>query len=394
MTGAKADTERRGFDARIWLLAIGTFATGTDTFVIAGILPDLARDLAVPIGRAGDIVSIYAAVYGIGTPLLAVAIARWRRDRVALGALLAFCAVNLLCAVAPSYLTLMALRAAAAICAAIYAPTAYTLAASFARPERRGAALAAVALGSSGSTVVGVPLGTFIGQAFGWHATFVLIAIITALGVVALAWRGLQAEPSDAPPQTLMERVAPLGRARVWLILAPALLLYGAIYVVYTYIVPLLQTHYAAADVPLFLVAYGLGGLAGSQLGGKLVDRFGATGPLVVVLTLFTLLEVALPLSLPWALATGAVMFGLTLCSWACFAPIQTRAITAEPAHANVMFALINSSVFLGGAVGAAVGGVLYGFGPVRNLPFVAAILTAIAVAIILRDWWRNLPRE
>jgi MFS transporter, DHA1 family, inner membrane transport protein len=380
----------RGFDPRIWLLAIGTFATGTDTFVIAGILPELARSFDTSIEQAGAIVSVYAAVYGIGTPLLAVVVGRWRRDWVALGALAAFCVVNLLCAVAPSYAFLIAMRALAAICAAIYAPTAYTLAAAFAKPERRGSALAAVAFGSSGSTVVGVPLGTFVGEAMGWRATFVLVALITAIGVVTLVWRGLRTGAVEAPPQTLSQRVAPLGRFRVWIILAPALLLYCAIYVVYTYIAPLLETRYTAEDVPLFLIIYGVGGLLGSQLGGRIVDRFGATRPLIIVLLLFTLLEVALPFSLASTAATAAVMFGLTLCSWSCFAPIQTRVITAEPKHANVMFALINSSVFLGGAVGAALGGVLYGFLPVFNLPFAAAILTGIAVALIAQ----SLPRE
>jgi DHA1 family inner membrane transport protein len=384
----------RGFDPRIWLLAIGTFAIGTDTFVVAGILPRLANDFSVSIEAAGATVSVYAAVYGIGTPLLAVVVGRWRRDWVALGALIAFCAVNLLCAVAPSYAFLIAMRAAAALCAAVYAPTAYTLAAAFARPERRGAALAAVALGSSGSTVVGVPLGTFIGSAMGWRATFVLIAIISAMAVLALNWRGLRAEVADAPQQTLAERVAPLARLRVWLILAPALLLYCAIYAVYTYIAPLLETHYDPASVPVFLIVYGLGGLAGSQLGGRLVDTYGATRPLIAILTLFTLLEAALPASLAEPIATYAVLFGLTLCSWSCFAPIQTRVITAEPDHANVMFALINSSVFVGGALGAALGGALLTGIPVTGLPYVAAILTGIAVALIVRSLPPELPRH
>jgi MFS transporter, DHA1 family, inner membrane transport protein len=380
-----SDVESRGFDPRVWLLAIGTFATGTDTFVIAGILPELARSFSVTIGAAGAVVSVYAFVYGIGTPLLALVVGRWRQDRVALVGLVLFVVVNILCALAPSYAFLIAMRAAAALCAAIYAPAAYVLAAASARPEKRGSALAAVALGSSGSTVLGVPLGTFIGNHFGWPATFLMIAAITALALAALLLRGPRTAEATAP-LPLADRVAPLARLKVWIALAPVLLMFCGIYAVYTYIAPLLETRFAAVDIPLFLICYGVGGLAGSQLGGKLVDRFGATRPLIALLSIFALLNAALPLALHSWIATAAVMAGLTLCSWACFAPIQTRIVAVEPEHANVMFALINAAIFFGGAVGAAFGGVVLGAFSVIALPYTAAILAALAVAMIVRS--------
>jgi MFS transporter, DHA1 family, inner membrane transport protein len=375
--------EARGFDPRVWLLAIGTFATGTDTFVLAGILPELARSLSVTIAAVGAVISVYAFVYAIGTPLLAVVFARWRQDRVALAALIVFAIVNILCAAAPSYSFLLVTRAAAALCAAIYAPAAYVLAATAARPEKRGSALAAVALGSSGSTVFGVPLGTFIGNHFGWPATFIMITAITALALAALLMRGPRsAETSPALP--LIERVAPLARLTVWSALAPVLLMFAGIYAVYSYIAPLLETRFNAADIPLFLVCYGIGGLAGSQLGGKLVDRFGARGPLIVLLSLFTLLYAIVPIALHSATATGLVMFGLTLCSWACFAPNQTRVVAVDPEHANIMFALLNAVIFFGGAIGAAFGGIVLGAFSVMALPYAAAILTVLAAALIV----------
>jgi MFS transporter, DHA1 family, inner membrane transport protein len=378
-----SEPEARGFDPRVWLLAIGTFATGTDTFVIAGILPALAHSLSVTIEAVGAVISVYALVYGIGTPLLAVVVARWRQDRVALGALIVFAIVNILCAAAPSYTFLLVMRAAAALCAAIYAPAAYVLAAVAARPEKRGSALAAVALGSSGSTVFGVPLGTFIGNHFGWPATFLMITAISALAIVALLMRGPRTAETS-PALSLVERVAPLARIAVWRALAPVLLMFAGIYAVYSYIAPLLETHFNTTDIPLFLVSYGIGGLAGSQLGGRLVDRFGARGPLILMLSLFTLLYAVVPIALHSAIATSLVMFGLTLCSWACFAPNQTRLVAVDPEHANIMFALLNAAIFFGGAIGAAFGGVVLGAFSVMALPYAAAILTAFAVVLIL----------
>ena len=380
-----SDREARGFDPRVWLLAIGTFATGTDTFVIAGILPALARSLSVTIEAVGAVISVYAFVYGIGTPLLAVAAARWRQDRVALIALILFAVVNLLCAAAPGYAFLLVMRAAAALSAAIYAPAAYVLAATAARPEKRGSALAAVALGSSGSTVLGVPLGTFIGNHFGWRATFIMITLITALACAALARHGPRSTETS-PALSLAERVAPLARLAVWRALAPVLLMFAGIYLVYAYIAPLLESHFDARNTPLFLLSYGAGGLAGSQFGGKLVDRFGARGPLIVLLSLYTLLYLAVPIALRSGIATGLVLFGLTFCGWACFAPNQTRLVTVDPGHPNIMFALLNAAIFFGGAIGAAFGGVVLRAFSLMALPLAAAILTAFAAALILES--------
>ncbi len=378
----------RGFDPRVWLLAIGTFATGTDAFVIAGILQELGHSFSVSEAAAGAVISVYAFVYAIGTPLLAVIVARWRQDRVALLALAVFVIVNILCALAPSYAFLIAMRVAAALCAAIYAPAAYVLADAAAPPERRGSARAPVALGSSGSTVISVPLGTYIGHYINWQATFVMIAIITAVALVALLAL-LPRTPAVSEPPPLAQRVAPLARLNVWIVLTPVLLMFCGIYAVYSYIEPLLKTHFAASDIPWFLAAYGVGGLAGSQLGGMLADRFGAIRPLIAALTMLALLNAALPTALHSAIATGVVMFGLTVSSWSCFAPNQARIIAAEPENRNVMIALLNSAIFFGGSVGALFGGAVLGALSVTALPYAAAILTVIAVAVIVQ----SLPR-
>jgi predicted MFS family arabinose efflux permease len=237
--------------------------------------------------------------------------------------------------------------------------------------------------------VLGVPLGTFIGDRFGWPATFVMIAVISAVALAALMARGPRTEAAAAP-LPLAERVAPLARFRVWIALAPVLLMFCGIYAVYTYIAPLLGTHFPAADVPLFLICYGVGGLVGSQFGGKLVDWFGATRPLILLLSAFTVLNALLVMALYSWPTTALVMFGLTLCSWACFAPIQTRVVAVEPEHANVMFALINAAIFFGGAVGAAFGGAILGAFSVTALPYAAAILSALAVAIIVQSGTRR----
>jgi MFS transporter, DHA1 family, inner membrane transport protein len=376
----------REFDARIWLMAIGTFAVGTDAFVVAGILPLLAAAFGVSVQAAGALVSVYGATYGIGTPLLAVAIARWPRHRVVPIALAGFAAINILCALAPSYGVLLALKIAAGLCAAIYTPCAYALAASLVRPEKRGAALAAVAIGLSAASVLGVPLGTWIGNRAGWHATFGMIAAVTLLGLGLMLWRGL---PDSGDARNLLPslaiRIAPLGRKRVWLALLPTVLLYVATALVFTYVALLLETRYSVETLPALLAVYGLGGLAGSQFGGRLADRIGAVKPIYLGLGGLVAVLLVLPASLGATAATCAALFAATFFSWGCFAPMQARLIELEPDDVNVVIALINTGVYLGNAIGALIGGLLLRFIPVIDLPFAAAAMVAVALLTLWR---------
>ena len=137
----------RPCDPRVWLLALGTFAIGTDAFVVSGILPAVAGDLGVGLDAAGQVVTAYALTYALGAPLLAAVTARLPRGRTVTVALACFALANALCALAPTYWLLLGARVLAGVAAALYTPTAYALAAALARPERRGSALAAVAFG-------------------------------------------------------------------------------------------------------------------------------------------------------------------------------------------------------------------------------------------------------
>jgi len=373
----------RALDPRIWLLAIGTFAVGTDAFVIAGILPLLAAYFVISMPAAGMIVSVYSFTYGLGTPLLAVLVARWHRPQVVVATLCAFALVNLGCAFAPSYGVLLGLKAAAGICAAIYTPTAYLLAASLAPASRRGAALSAVAVGLTVASVLGIPIGTWIGYHFGWHATFGAIALVTVGAAAAIRLGRLRDPSAGAAMPSLARRIAPLGRWPVWLALLPCLLMYIGNAMVFTYIALLLETHYSAGELPLLLGVYGLGGLVGSPLGGRLADRMGPVKPLFMGLTLLLLVHLSVPFSLASIWSTCAVLFFATLGNWGCFAPFQARIMRIEPENATVLIALINTGVYMGNAIGAGIGALLLRAMPVTDLPFVAALMIATAIAVL-----------
>jgi predicted MFS family arabinose efflux permease len=366
-----------GFDPRIWLLALGTFAIGTDAFVVAGILPRIAADLGIRVEVAGQVVSAYALTYAIGSPLLAGLVGRLPRERIVPRALIAFAVANALCALAPSYATLIAARIMAGICAALYTPTAYALAAGLARPERRGSALAAVALGLTASTVLGVPLGAWLGYHLGWHATFWLVAGLSTVAAGTLVTLGLPATVASGqtPAISLAARLAPLARPRVLLVLLPSLLWSTGTYTVYTYIALFLGRDYDVETITLLLLVFGLGGLAGGQIGGRFADRFGPFWP-IALCNLVSMVNQAL-LGVTTATLPGAALalFLWSLVGWATFAPQQSRLIALEPANPAVVLALNSATIYLGSAAGAALGGLLLGVMPVIDLPYASASL-------------------
>ncbi|HXE17762.1 MAG TPA: MFS transporter [Stellaceae bacterium] len=377
----------------MWLLAVGTFAVGTDAFVVTGILPLLADYFGVSVAAAGMLVSVYSFSYGLGTPVLAAVVARWQRPNVVFYTLCGFAVVNLACAFAPTYGVLIVLKAAAGLCAAIYTPTAYLLAASMASEKRRGSALAAVAIGLTLASVFGIPIGTWIGYHFGWHTTFAAIALTTLTAAAAIRLGRLR-DPSIGVSATpgLARRIAPLGRRDVWLALAPCLLMYIGNSQVFTYVALLLETRYSADQLPWLLAIYGLGGLAGSPLGGRLADLLGPVKPQFMGLVLLMLVHFSLPFALGTTWTTCVALFLATMSNWACFAAYQARIMRIEPDNASVLIALVNTGVYMGNAIGAAIGALWLKAIPVTALPYSAAATILVALLVLIVSLRRPAP--
>src|SRR6266851_535472 len=172
---------------RLIVLALGTFAIGTDSFVVAGILPDVARSLGIGIGAAGQLITVYAAAYAVLTPIMAALTARWPRRRVLLCGLVVFVFGNLATALSPGLALVLASRAVAGLGAAMFTPAASASAAALVPPERRGRALAMVIAGLSAATALGAPTGTVIGTLGSWRLTMWFVAALGALAALGVA---------------------------------------------------------------------------------------------------------------------------------------------------------------------------------------------------------------
>ncbi|GGX84323.1 MFS transporter [Streptomyces hiroshimensis] len=365
---------------RLLLLALGTFAVGTDTMVMAGILGRIAGDLGVSVPAAGQLVTVFALSYALLAPLLAAATARWPRRRLLLAALAVFTAANALSALAPDYPTLLATRVLAAAGAALYTPNASAAATALVPPERRGRALATVLGGMTAATALGVPLGTYVGRA-DWRATMWLV---TALGAVALLGLAafLRELPASAQAAGLRERLAPLRDKRVLAAAATTFAFFLSFQSVYIYLGTAVHpaTGGDADKLSTILLVTGVASVAGSWLGGHVVDRWGVRKVLLVG----SVISVVFFAALPWLGLTmpGALVYALAvpLAGWSISVAQPHRLASLRPADAPLLLSLNSSALYLGTAAGGGAGSLAIALLGERWFPLGASALAVVAL--------------
>ncbi|RZL65495.1 MAG: MFS transporter [Variovorax sp.] len=254
-------------------LGVGGFAIGTGEFVIMGLLPEVAQDLAVSIPTAGHVISAYALGVVIGAPVLAVLAASWHRRALLVALMAVFAAGNFASAMAPGYLSLNLLRFFTGLPHGTYFGVAALVAAALAPPGRRARAVGLVMLGLTGATLVGVPIAAWLGQVFGWRAAFVFVGVI-ALAAVVLLRRDI---PDIAPVAgaSPWRELGALKRKQVWLTLGIGAIGFGGMFAVFSYIKPTLieVAGLPLGAVPFVLALFGLGMVAGNLVGARLADR-------------------------------------------------------------------------------------------------------------------------
>ncbi|GAA2271982.1 MFS transporter [Nonomuraea roseoviolacea subsp. roseoviolacea] len=371
---------------RTLILALGTFAVGTDAYVVAGFLPAMARSLGVSESAAGQSATAFAVTYAVLSPVLATLTSRVPRRPLLVGALLLLALANLGSALAPGYAALMATRVAAAAGAAVFTPNAGAVAAALVAPERRARALAVVVGGLTVATAVGVPLGNLAGRLLDWRSALGLVA---ALCLLAAAGVRAALPPLPGHPRVpLRERLATLRRPGVVAVLPLTVLGLAGSYGLYAYTVPLLRALGAGPSAETWLlVVYGAGAVAGNAVAGTAVDRRGpipvlATGYAAIALSLAALAALASLTSaghagVTWLPLTALLMAAWGASTWSQTPAQQVRLIAAAPRETAVVVGLNASAMYAGIALGTALGGALLPAGPAVAL----AVHAALAVA-------------
>ncbi|WKX71036.1 MFS transporter [Streptomyces sp. XD-27] len=367
---------------RLLLLALGTFAVGTDTMVTAGILGLVARDLDVSVPAAGQMVTVFALSYALLAPVLAALTSRWPRRRLLLTALTVFTAGNALSALAPTYELLLATRVLAAAGAALYTPTASAVATAIVPPERRGRALATILGGMTVATALGVPLGTWLGRG-DWRLTMWLVVVLGAVAFAGLALL-LRELPAPAAAPSLRERLTPLRDRRVLGAAATTFVYFLAFNSVYIYLATAMRpaTGGDSGRLSLILLASGIASVAGTWIGGRAVDRLGVR----TVLLTGSAVAAAAFTSLPWAAQSmpGALVYAVLapIAGWSVSIALPHRLASLAPANAPLLLSLNSSALYLGMAAGGAAGSASIALLGDRWFPLAAGVLALAAAGM------------
>lgn len=365
-------------------LLLGNLVTGMSVLAPAGMLLDLSSGLGVSVRDAGLLITYGAIVLCIGSPLTAWLTSHIDRRTLLVATLATLAVTNAASAFATSYAVLLAIRIVMLAIGVIYTPQAAGTVALIAPAEKRGNTIAYVFLGWSLAAAVGLPTVTLLAHHFGWQAAYGAIAAIAAIAALLLALRlprGLFGTPVDLATWTMLAR----NRLIVLLLIITSTQICGQ-FVMYSYLGPILsRTANASAQQIAFVFAcYGAAGLAGGIIATRLVDRWGGlrTSILSTCMLLIGILICAIGTADVAMTAMGATVWGLGFASTNSMQ--QVRLVGAEPALGGASVSLNTSTLYLGQAVGSALGGAMYVNDLSGAIGYVAASIAALAVALVV----------
>lgn len=365
-------------------LALGGFGIGTTEFVAMGLLPDIATGLRISEPTAGHVISAYALGVVVGAPLIAALTARMARKPLLLGLIAVFTLGNLASALAPSYETLMVARFVAGLPHGAFFGIAALVAAHLMGPQNRAKAVAHVMSGLTVATVVGVPVASWLGQALGWRSAFGLVVAIGAITLTAL-WFWLPAHLRSMPASSPLTELGALRRVQVWLALLVGMIGFGGMFAVYTY-VSTTMTDVAGLPrglVPVALMVFGVGMVVGNLVGGRLADQSVIRALYVSIAALGMVLAVFVFASHnPWTALL--VLFGIGAAGSAIAPALQTRLMDVAHDAQTLAAALNHSSLNVGNATGAWVGGMVIAAGYGYTAPAAAGAVLAVGGLVVL----------
>jgi DHA1 family inner membrane transport protein len=371
----------------LWALTLSAFAIGTTEFVIVGLLPVIATDLAVSLPSAGLLVSLYALGVAVGAPVLTALSSKLPRKTLLIGLMALFTLGNLLGAMAPDYYSLMLARVLTGMAHGVFFSIGSTIATSLVPKEKAASAIALMFTGLTVALVTGVPLGTFVGQYLGWQAVFYAVA---ALGFIAMIGSAILV-PNNLPqqkPARFAEQLQVLTEPRLLMVYAKTALGYGGSFIAFTYLAAILQdvSGFSTDHIALLMLLYGVSVTAGNIWGGKLADK---KGPIAALKLIF--LGLAAVLLLLSVTAPHPVLAALTVLLWGAVAfgnvpglqlYVVRQAEIYTPKAVDVASGLNIAAFNLGIAFGAWAGGVVVSQFGLMYTPWIGALIVLLAFGL------------
>ncbi|MCR9023545.1 MFS transporter [Aeromonas caviae] len=371
----------------LFALTLSAFAIGTTEFVIVGLIPTIAEQLNVSLPSAGLLVSLYALGVAIGAPVLTALTGKLPRKWLLVGLMALFTVGNLLAWQAPGYESLIVARILTGLAHGVFFSVGSTIATGLVAKEKAASAIAIMFSGLTVALVTGVPLGTWIGQVFGWRETFLVVSL---LGLVAMVGSMLLI-PGNLPKgaaSSVREQLSVLTRKPLLLVYAKTALGYGGAFTAFTFLAPILQqvSGFSAGAVSLILLVYGVSVAVGNIWGGKLADRM---GPLPALKLLFA--GLALVLLVLTFTAPHPVLAVLTVLVWGAFAfgnvpGLQVLVVKQAERHTpnavDVASGLNIAAFNVGIALGSVVGGFVVEHLGLMHTPWIGALIVLLAYGL------------
>lgn len=370
----------------LYALTAGAFGIGVTEFVIMGLLIEVGRDLGISIATAGLLISGYALGVVVGAPILTAFAGRMKSRTILLLLMVVFTIGNAACALAPNFEALMVARLVTALAHGTFFGVGSVVATSLVAKGRRASAIAVMFTGLTVANIVGVPLGTWLGQEYGWRMTFWAVAVV---GVIAFAVLAIFLPKEDAAADMTEKgtSLSVLFSEPVVTSLAMTVLGFAAVFAVFTFIAPILTqvSGFAETTVSPILLLFGAGLVVGNLLGGRLADR-NLDRALILSLGGLGVVLVAMEMLIGYPFAAAAMVGLLGAAGFATVAPLQLRILQKASGMGQALASSLNIAAFnLGNAIGAWVGGLTIEHGPgLAHLPIVAAIFPVVAVGLAL----------
>ncbi|MEI7254354.1 MFS transporter [Dickeya dadantii] len=369
-------------------LTISAFAIGTTEFVIVGLVPTIADQLAISLPSAGLLVSIYALGVAVGAPVLTALTGTLPRKPLLVGLMALFTAGNLLAWLAPNYATLVAARLLTVLAHGVFFSIGSTIATSLVPKEKAASAIAIMFGGLTVALVTGVPLGTFIGQHAGWRETFLAVS---ALGVISLL-SSLLLVPNTIPGRaiaSLKAQLQVLTHPRLLMIYAITALGYGGVFTAFTFLASMMQdlAGFSPSAVSWILLGYGVSVAIGNLWGGKLADRHGAVPALTFIFAALALLLLVFQFTASIQYAALATVLAMGVFAFGNVPGLQVYVVQKAEQyapHAVDVASGLNIAAFnVGIALGSVIGGQTVARGGLAQTPWIGAVIVAVALLLI-----------
>ncbi|KHD26045.1 MFS sugar transporter [Vibrio caribbeanicus] len=380
----------------LFALTLSAFAIGTTEFVIVGLIPTMASDLGVSLPSAGLLVSLYALGVAIGAPVLTALTGKWNRKYVLLAVMALFVLGNVLAWQAPGYNTLIIARILTGLAHGVFFSIGSTIATGLVDKDKAASAIAIMFTGLTVALVTGVPLGTYIGQTFGWQATFLIVAILGVIAWIGSAW--LVPSNLKQPPATkLSAQLKVLTQPRLLLVYAITALGYGGTFTAFTFLAPILeqQSGFSSQSIGLIMLVYGVSVAVGNIWGGKMADNFGPIKALTIIFS-----GLAIVLLVFNVAAFNPITAVVTILVWGAFAfgnvpGLQVYVVKlAEqytPDAVDVASGLNIAAFNVGIALGSWGGGQIVSNAGLMHTPWVGALI--VVLALLLTRWSGRLDK-